>query len=384
MLAAPLWAGFEDVGIGARPLGMGGAFAAIADDSNAVYWNPAGMVQVNQQQAMFMHGVYGSVSDVNFDYLSYVYPMKDWALGLGWSQAGTTLEEGAEATTSRMSEDMYYLAVGVNPALFGNDILSVGATLKRLQVSSKVSDSSGVGFDAGALLRPVPWLQAAFTMRNLGSNVGDESLKPNLRFGLGSRLFTDRLRLAADLSSEEGDGDGIGTTYKWHAGAEIQPWPVIALRLGADNGAFTAGAGLSLYSFMLDYGYSNSDLFGSLHRVSLGLSFGPDGKAFVEPAALAAAKAEKVKPPTGLRGGYMDGRVMLFWDASESADVMGYNVYLKLKGEWTKVNDSLILPDKRAAGLDAVKGDTYELAVTSVRVDKAESRKGEPVTVLAR
>ena len=29
--------------IGARPLGLGETFTAIADDGNAVYWNPAGL-----------------------------------------------------------------------------------------------------------------------------------------------------------------------------------------------------------------------------------------------------------------------------------------------------------------------------------------------------
>ena len=28
---------------GARPMGMGGAFTAVADDANAPYWNPAGL-----------------------------------------------------------------------------------------------------------------------------------------------------------------------------------------------------------------------------------------------------------------------------------------------------------------------------------------------------
>ena len=35
--------------IGARPLGMGESFVAIADDANAISWNPAGLVQLRQQ-----------------------------------------------------------------------------------------------------------------------------------------------------------------------------------------------------------------------------------------------------------------------------------------------------------------------------------------------
>ena len=45
----PLGAGnaahFLRFGVGARAMGMGGAFVAVADDVNAAYWNPAGLIQ---------------------------------------------------------------------------------------------------------------------------------------------------------------------------------------------------------------------------------------------------------------------------------------------------------------------------------------------------
>src|SRR5271170_4913674 len=51
----PVQAAFLDTGFGARPVGMGGAFTAIADDSNAPLYNPAGLVQVqwNEMSAMY-------------------------------------------------------------------------------------------------------------------------------------------------------------------------------------------------------------------------------------------------------------------------------------------------------------------------------------------
>lgn len=43
-LAAPVVLGAQTLtGIGERAQGMGGAFAAVADDASAVYWNPAGL-----------------------------------------------------------------------------------------------------------------------------------------------------------------------------------------------------------------------------------------------------------------------------------------------------------------------------------------------------
>ena len=35
-----------DIGMGARALGMGGAFVAVADDANALYYNPAGLALI--------------------------------------------------------------------------------------------------------------------------------------------------------------------------------------------------------------------------------------------------------------------------------------------------------------------------------------------------
>lgn len=38
------------MGVGARAIGLGGAFVAIADDPSATFWNPAGLTQVERSQ----------------------------------------------------------------------------------------------------------------------------------------------------------------------------------------------------------------------------------------------------------------------------------------------------------------------------------------------
>ena len=40
-------AAFLEIGAGARSLGMGGAFVSVANDASSMYWNPAGIVNVN-------------------------------------------------------------------------------------------------------------------------------------------------------------------------------------------------------------------------------------------------------------------------------------------------------------------------------------------------
>ncbi|MDI6752590.1 MAG: hypothetical protein QME07_07080, partial [bacterium] len=48
-------AAFLKMGAGARASGMAGAYCAIADDSSACYWNPAGLVQLSQKEGSFMY-----------------------------------------------------------------------------------------------------------------------------------------------------------------------------------------------------------------------------------------------------------------------------------------------------------------------------------------
>ncbi|HOX23065.1 MAG TPA: PorV/PorQ family protein, partial [Elusimicrobiales bacterium] len=58
---------FLNLGIGARPTSMGGAYAAVAEGAEGVYWNPAGLAQVQRFSASFMRASY--VADISYNYL---------------------------------------------------------------------------------------------------------------------------------------------------------------------------------------------------------------------------------------------------------------------------------------------------------------------------
>ncbi|MBN1823726.1 MAG: hypothetical protein JW803_05340 [Endomicrobiales bacterium] len=103
-----LHAAFKDTGWGVRPLGMGGAFTAVANDSNAQFYNPAGLSQVGQEELTFMSaklftGLDGV--DINLNYLGFVYPMnvKYGTLGFAWA---------AMSTPSLYREDTVTLSYG--------------------------------------------------------------------------------------------------------------------------------------------------------------------------------------------------------------------------------------------------------------------------------
>jgi long-subunit fatty acid transport protein len=53
----------SDIGVGARPLGLGKAYVGLADDASAIFVNPAGLSQNDRLNLISMSGA--MLSDVN-------------------------------------------------------------------------------------------------------------------------------------------------------------------------------------------------------------------------------------------------------------------------------------------------------------------------------
>src|SRR3989338_9191436 len=62
--AAPAFAAFEDLGFGARAPGMGDAVTGVADDISSLYYNPAGLSNLERPKMMASHSLfYTGLSD---------------------------------------------------------------------------------------------------------------------------------------------------------------------------------------------------------------------------------------------------------------------------------------------------------------------------------
>ncbi len=76
---------FLNIGAGARGLAMGGAQVASVNDVTAGYWNPAGLVNVNEfPQVALMHAEYFAGIG-KYDYASVALPLNDKKRTLGFS-----------------------------------------------------------------------------------------------------------------------------------------------------------------------------------------------------------------------------------------------------------------------------------------------------------
>ena len=140
---------YDQLFIGTRPLSMGGAFIAVADDANAITWNPAGLPGLRRTE---FTSTYANLYNMGItqSYVGFVKPFSDKvALGFDWSNIGYDDDELS------YGENKLNFAVGFQP----NKLFSFGLTLKYLMRDMLLDEasygkSSGLGYDAGLLIQP--------------------------------------------------------------------------------------------------------------------------------------------------------------------------------------------------------------------------------------
>jgi outer membrane protein OmpA-like peptidoglycan-associated protein len=270
------------MGVGARALGMGGAFVGVADDVTAGYWNPGGLPWTWGTQVT---GMYSAAMDVDRDYNYVGFSRKShWgAYGLSLIAAGLDDIEQRDAAGDFVKDFNFNdLAIMLHLAK-GYDIFSVGITGKYLRESVGADvegdDSvNGWSIDVGAGLMLAEWARVGVAVQDLASDLGSQDgvddIPANLRAGVAASPVMG-LVTAFDVEKTRHEDD-----VKIHFGAEYSI-PLnedlgAALRMGADDGDFAAGVGFRVNLLEIDYAYVNEpqDFLNENHRISATLKFG--------------------------------------------------------------------------------------------------------------
>lgn len=152
-------AAFVDIGLGIRPLGMGGAYVAIADGENGARWNPAALAHQQQLSAGFTWTK--QMNMIPYNYLAGNLPFRRMGVGFYIENAGDDV----------LMENTVGIGGGVTgDRLFGQawEDFSIGATVKLRWASfgnnddggvgQVTGDAIGVGFDIG-LYYSVPFVR---------------------------------------------------------------------------------------------------------------------------------------------------------------------------------------------------------------------------------
>jgi tetratricopeptide (TPR) repeat protein len=303
----------DNAGGGARAMAMGSAYVALADDSSALRWNPAGLARVPQTQVGFHHNAW--LAGISQDDLALVVRTQShgaWALSQDYVDEGSFEGRDASgASTGGFAANRVGLSLGWAGGL-GSD-LNVGLSMhaSRQTLADKTYDALAAGL--GLLYRPAANVQIGMDYNALGNSSSGDALASGIRFGASVELPAGNLH-ALLAASTDLEPTGVN---RLHLGSELK-YRNAAVRAGyllnfqddqwGGLNSMTLGGGLRLGAITLDYAYLPFGLLGDSHRISLeyaflppnappssaGSSRGPAAKALPPPQASAVSTAKAV------------------------------------------------------------------------------------------
>jgi len=284
------------VGIGARPIGMGRAFVAVADDPNAMYLNPAGLGSQKTWQITTSGSNF--LDEYQYTMLSGVNPTPSGVFGIGYvlsKISGIEVLSGSTIGTVDFYNQALVLSYGKNigdnlPFLGNNPELYGGAALKyywKGYTGVINLNATGYNLDLGLKYSPEERMSYGLTFQNVigGSQMtGDfdpEDMPFTAKIGLAYNWLEQNVTIALDKDMYP---DRPKVPWPMHFGAEWRVHPSLSLRAGydqvassADNGDLTNnttfGVGLDYSGVKIDLAYMQNYAATNLASNVISLSF---------------------------------------------------------------------------------------------------------------
>ncbi len=278
---------FLKLGHGARAQGMGGAFVGLADDINALYWNPAGLFQVKEREASFMFlKPYDEVPGLGYGYLSSVFPTNKGVFATSISYFGYGKEDKYDIDVlnnpvPKGTWDAIDMAIcaGLSGKMPGENI-GFGGSIKVIYGEIDKSDALGFCADAGIFYIPnIQGLKIGAVIKNIGTRIRYEkepdplplSLKVGLSYKLPKTLPPIVVVLDGTIPNDNDPYVCVGGEYDYRN--------ALAVRLGFKSGPQDEGSGLTLgfgikhQRFIFDFAYEPSGELGNSYFVSLSAKY---------------------------------------------------------------------------------------------------------------
>jgi len=270
---------FLKLGAGARATAMGNAFAGIADDSTALYWNPAGLNQVKKQTLVVAHNI--MFEDIYYDWVSYSKPVDKGVIGVGvqYLSYGKIKEMDVnEIEIGNFQPNDLAVTIGY-ARMFGK--VMAGLNLKYISSTIKYT-ATAMAFDAGGLYKLNNKLSVAMVIQNVGTKlrfIDDEDTLPmNIKVGGAYKIMKNWVA-NADVNFPVDNQMNVcaGTEYEYKIGKSISAFGRLGYTtetkdVGGLNGV-TGGVGGEYKDYSLDYAFVPFGDLGNTHRVSFGIKF---------------------------------------------------------------------------------------------------------------
>ena len=285
---------FLKIGVGGRATAMGDAFVAVADDITSLYWNPAGLVLSDGNQAIFSHNSW--VVDINHEFLgaSFLLSSND---AIGFALSALHMEDMPVTTeVNPFGTGEYFsfgdFAVAATYSRRMTEQFSFGATIRYFEETLDKLKMRGILVDLGTFYwTGLGSTRFAVTISNFGNELSPDgkislfggreterwqSFSPPTMFRIGFAFEpyeSEKHRLTTSIQlnhpNDNSENVSTGVEYEWSKLFYIRG----GYKINVEEQDYSLGAGfkvdLELASFELDYSFVNFERLGSAHRFSI-------------------------------------------------------------------------------------------------------------------
>ncbi len=304
---------FLKIGVGPRPIGMGGAYTASADDINSIYWNPAGLAGIYSREAYFNHVDW--ISDVKLDYAGVGIEVPGFGT-LGASVSVLSMGSMLVRTVEQPEGTGEYfdagsLLIGLTYARNLTEEFSIGFNAKYINEYIWHESATSFAFDVGTLYRLnfLNEFRIGASISNFGpkmqlagrditqitkAGAGDgniintdlelDQFELPLIFRIGVAVNAvkneeNRLTVAADAvhPNDNSEHVNLGMEYSWNEIFFLRGGYKSLFEVGGEQG-LTLGVGLyyrviSSVQFKIDYAYEDFGRLKNVQYFSVGIKF---------------------------------------------------------------------------------------------------------------
>ena len=234
---------------GVRAMGMGGAFIAVADDVQSVYWNPAGLANVKEKQFGWQKATNNRESINYIDVFEFAMPLENGKSGIGlhYTNNREAAAYGADSDNYGINYKSTWWTLSYGEKI--NDNLSVGVNIRQEKESVDGIVEAGVrtlgkssnttySTDLGLLYQASDKLSYGLLIQDSSGRGKEANWRPAVAYRPDNKTI-----VAFDVYNAT---EAYNSTREYSIGIEHKFSDKVAIRVGNYHGSMTYGAGISI------------------------------------------------------------------------------------------------------------------------------------------
>jgi len=234
---------------GVRAMGMGGAFIAVADDVQSVYWNPAGLSNVKERQFGWQKATNNRESINYIDVFEFTMPLENGKSGIGlhYTNNREAAVYGTDSNNYAMNYKSSWWTLSYGEKI--NDKFAVGVNIRQEKESADGTVEGGIttlgkssnttyATDLGLFYKESDKLSYGLLIQDSSGRGKEANWRPAVAYRPDNKTI-----VAFDVYNAT---EAYHSKREYSIGIEHKFSDKVAIRVGNYHGSMTYGAGVNV------------------------------------------------------------------------------------------------------------------------------------------